>query len=207
MDTATRETTDVAVREVPVGTEVIFTDEAGTYTYDGECGDGTSFEVAGFFGHGPMKLRAKAVKVAPANVTVPTKDGRVGVTKQPKGTYPTWVGPWRATFNGKGIGFFKTKREGTAAGMRHAAITDWHAEEVLLVVYGDDVHLYPVDQETTARTVHEVGLVAYPACDGGFYRITVAKWEKVARPVLDENAQVHDHRTPDGPVEQAEESR
>ncbi len=122
--------TDPPVREVPAGTLVIYTDNAGTYRYDGPA-DGPFTQVAMALGSaGPHGLTCDPALVAPADTPIPARDDRVVATRRERGYYPTHRGTWQLAVAGRERGFFGTKRDATAAGLRTVAILDWHAGKV-----------------------------------------------------------------------------
>ena len=118
------------VREVPPDTLVIYTDSAGTYLYQGPA-DGPYARIAFALGtDGPHGLTCDPALTAPADTPVPARDDRIVVTRRERGHYPTHRGPWLLTVAGRERGFFRTKRDATAAGLRTVAILDWHAVRV-----------------------------------------------------------------------------
>lgn len=120
---------DERVREVPIGTEVIYADQAGVFRYDGTT-TGPFAEIA-FSLRGDMHgLRCQAVDVAPKDTPIPASDARVMAAKQARGHYPTYKGPWLLVVADASRGqFFKTKRDAVAQGLRTVAIADWHSAQ------------------------------------------------------------------------------
>lgn len=117
------EPTEPRVRPVPTGTTVIHAVHDGEFEYDGRNDDDrfTSMDLS-------FRRKIKGVKchpylVAPADTPIPAKSDRVNVTKR----LPTPHGPWLLAVDGQGLGYHRTKRDATAAGLRTVAIRDWHA--------------------------------------------------------------------------------
>ena len=122
------------VRDIPVGTLVIYTQEDSTYEYGGDADRGfdtVSYPLAATSGV-PL-LRCQPADVAPADTLIPLDDERVSVEKVPRGRYPSWQGPWLLRVAGQRRSFHRTKRDATAAGLRIVAILDWHAGPTPLV--------------------------------------------------------------------------
>lgn len=116
------------VREVPIGTEVVYAGHEGVYRYDGLASHGAFEEIAFSFGdRGPHGLRCDPDRVAPKDAPIPERDNRVTAIKRVKGEYPNHLGPWQLVVGSHQHGFHKTKRDATAAGLRTVAIDDWHA--------------------------------------------------------------------------------
>lgn len=74
-------------------------------------------------------LRCDPAKVAPADTPIPARDARVTVVRRPRTEMPYGAaGQWRLTLAGTSHpSWHRTKRDGTAAGLRRLAILDWHA--------------------------------------------------------------------------------
>lgn len=74
-------------------------------------------------------IRCDFRHVAPADTPIPAQDTRVTVVKRPRDEMPYGAaGPWKLTLPGvTRPSWHRTKREGTAAGLRQLAILGWHA--------------------------------------------------------------------------------
>jgi hypothetical protein len=67
-------------------------------------------------------------RAAPADTPIPARDARVTVEQRHRSERPYGApGNWRLTLPGQLPSWHKTKRDGTAAGLRRVAIMDWHA--------------------------------------------------------------------------------
>lgn len=123
----TEATTEQPMREIELGTTVIYAGQDGEYSWAGPNDSaGSTFEVAFSYGRsGHNSLKCDPRDVAPATITILAKDDRVAVTKGRAPFYPHKE--WRATIGDTPVGYFDTKREATAAGLRTVSIRDWHA--------------------------------------------------------------------------------
>lgn len=129
---STEKSTEPTAREVPAGTSVIYADQDGTFEYLGDS-SGQFAEIGiSLTRTKPHTLRCDPRLVAPADTPIPATDARITVAKQPKGSYPTWKGPWLLTVptlaGTTRRTFHKTKREGTADGLRAMAVLGWHSQ-------------------------------------------------------------------------------
>jgi hypothetical protein len=69
-------------------------------------------------------------QVAPADTPIPARDARVTVEQRDRSERPYGAaGNWRLTLPGQLPSWHKTKRDGTAAGLRQIAILDWHEQD------------------------------------------------------------------------------
>jgi hypothetical protein len=63
-------------------------------------------------------------------------------------------------------------------------------DSVWVVVYGADVHVYPADQEDTARAVYTVGVAGFgDAAD--IHRLSAQTWNRVKARLA--GVQIHNH--------------
>lgn len=114
---------------VTVGDRVItwWDDEPVEYGGPGDSGAFTTLHIQPLSGRTPVRT-CHPERVAPADTPIPAQDSRVTVTKRPASEKPVGAaGPWRLTLSGQGPSWHKTKRDGTATGLRQIAILDWHA--------------------------------------------------------------------------------
>ena len=117
---------------VAVGDLVIswYDDEPVTYGGPGDRSFTTlSFE---FCGRSAPVRKCDPEQVAPADIPIPATDARVNVVKRPRAEMPYGEpGPWKLTLPAaKHPSWHRTKRDGTATGLRRLAILDWHAARV-----------------------------------------------------------------------------
>lgn len=120
--------TATTAREVPADTLVIYADQVGQFLYQGPSSGAYAEIGIALGGNRPHTLRCDPALVAPADTAIPDKDSRVSIGKQV--AYPSWQGPWLllvpsadGTIEGT---YHKTRRDGTATGLRALAILDWH---------------------------------------------------------------------------------
>jgi hypothetical protein len=114
---------------VAIGDLVIswYDDEPVTYGGPGDRPFTTlSFE---FLGKSALVRKCDPEQVAPADMPIPAKDARVSVVKCPRAEMPYGeAGPWKLTLSGvMHPSWHRTRRDGTATGLRRLAILDWHA--------------------------------------------------------------------------------
>ena len=77
-------------------------------------------------------------RVAPADTPIPARDARVTVVQRPRSERPDGAaGTWRLTLPGQRSSWHKTKRDGTATGLRQVAILAWHAARAAGAEAGD----------------------------------------------------------------------
>ncbi len=77
---------------------------------------------------GTPVIKCDPQQVAPAGTPIPARDARVTVEQRPRSERPYGAaGNWRLTLPGQLPSWHKTKRDGTATGLRRVAIIDWHA--------------------------------------------------------------------------------
>jgi hypothetical protein len=104
-------------------------EEPVEYGGPGEGGPLTTLSFSPGLGRPPV-LQCDPKRVAPAGTPIPAQDPRVMVTKRPTADKPYGAaGTWRLTLPGQEPSWHKTKRDGTAAGLRRVAILDWHAAQ------------------------------------------------------------------------------
>lgn len=99
-------------------------------------------------GRTPVR-RCDPERVAPAGTPIPPRDDRVTVVNRPRSEMPYGQpGTWRLTLPGQPASWHRTKRAGTAVGLRRVAILDWHAAQA----------------DATATPPHEGGQTDYVTC-------------------------------------------
>lgn len=115
---------------VAVGDLVISCHTEDPAEYGGPSDNGF-IELIVSFGGPAHVLKCDPKDVAPADVPIPEKDGRVQAVKRPRAEVPyAQPGPWRLTIAGADrVSWHKTKRDATATGLRQVAIIDWHARQ------------------------------------------------------------------------------
>lgn len=75
-------------------------------------------------------IKCDPQRIAPADTPIPARDARVTVEQRHRSERPYGAaGNWRLTLPGQLPSWHKTKRDGTAAGLRRVAILDWHARQ------------------------------------------------------------------------------
>ena len=98
----------------------------------GGPGDGGPFTTLTFGvldGRTPVRT-CEPERVAPADTPIPARDARVTVVNRPRSEMPHGQpGTWRLALPGQPASWHRTKRDGTAAGLRQLAILDWHAAQ------------------------------------------------------------------------------
>lgn len=96
----------------------------------GGPGDGGPFTTLSFGlldGSTPVRT-CDPDRVAPADTPIPPQDSRVSVVKRPRSEMPHGEpGNWQLILPGQHPTWYRTKRDGTTAGLRRVAILDWHA--------------------------------------------------------------------------------
>jgi hypothetical protein len=99
--------------------------------------------------HTPV-IKCDPQRVAPAGTPIPAKDARVTVEQRHRSERPYGApGNWRLTLPGQPPSWHKTKRDGTAAGLRRVAILDWHASQAVDATPADVLTPYTVTADAT----------------------------------------------------------
>jgi hypothetical protein len=99
--------------------------------------------------HTPV-IKCDPQRVAPADMPIPARDARVTVEQRHRSERPYGApGNWRLTLPGEPPSWHKTKRDGTAAGLRRVAILDWHASRAADATPADVLTPYTVATGTT----------------------------------------------------------
>jgi len=114
---------------IAIGDLVITWWDSEPVAYGGP-GDGGPFTTLSFglcSGRTPVRTFGPQ-RVAPAGTPIPAQDARVTLANRVRSERPDGAaGTWRLTLPGQPASWHKTKRDGTAAGLRQVAILDWHA--------------------------------------------------------------------------------
>lgn len=114
------------VRPIAPGTMVLHFNHEKTVLFDGPVADSRSELIDFGMTRGmQMSISCCPWKVAPAyGLDIPASDPRAAVSKP--GNILSTSGDWLLTFDGEMIHMYKRKRDAVEAGLRLAAITDWH---------------------------------------------------------------------------------
>jgi hypothetical protein len=104
-----------------------YDDEPVRYGGPGDGGPFTTLTFGVLDGRTPVRTCGPEL-VAPASTPIPALDARVAVINRPRSERPYGAaGTWRLTLPGQPPSWHRTKRDGTATGLRQVAILDWHA--------------------------------------------------------------------------------
>lgn len=116
---------------VAIGQLVITWDDEEPRAYGGPSDHPGFTEVSfGLFDGRTPVIKCDPQRVAPADTPIPARDARVTVEQRHRSERPcAAAGNWRLTLPGQLPSWHKTKRDGTAAGLRRVAILDWHASQ------------------------------------------------------------------------------
>jgi hypothetical protein len=116
---------------VAIGQLVITWDDDEPREYGGPSDHPGLTEVSfGLLDRRTPVIKSDPQRVAPADTPIPARDGRLTVEQRHRSERPYGAaGNWRLTLPGQPPSWHKTKRDGTAAGLRRVAILDWHASQ------------------------------------------------------------------------------
>jgi hypothetical protein len=136
---------------VAIGQLVITWDDDKPRQYGGPSDHPGFTEVSfGLFDGRTPTIKCDPERVAPADTPIPARDARVIVEQRDRSERPYGAaGNWRLTLPGQLPSWHKTKRDGTAAGLRRVAILDWHASQAADAEPADVLTPYTVTAGTT----------------------------------------------------------
>jgi hypothetical protein len=136
---------------VAIGDLVITWDDDEPREYGGPSDHPGFTEVSfGLLDRRTPVIKCDPQRVAPAGTPIPARDARVTVEQRPRPERPYGAaGSWRLTLPGQLPSWHKTKRDGTAAGLRQVAIIDWHASRAADATPADVLTPYTVATGTT----------------------------------------------------------
>ena len=136
---------------VAVGQLVITWDDDKPREYGGPSDHPGLTEVSfGLLARGTPVIKCDPQRVAPADTPIPARDARVTVEQRHRSERPYGAdGNWRLTLPGQPPSWHKTKRDGTAAGLRRVAILDWHARQAADATPAEVLTPYTVTADTT----------------------------------------------------------
>jgi hypothetical protein len=109
-------------------------------------------------------IRCDLWKIAPHDgLVIPAKDARVVVNKP--GTIISTRGAWLLTFDGEQIGMFERRKDAMVAGLKLAAISDWHGSVAPAEPLRTAEQAAPARQVTVTNTRLSIPTQIFRACD------------------------------------------